>query len=131
MSGLADQIVVLDNGSSDGTFLRYANYPKVSKILKTEGYHEGRDKVMLLEEARKLKPDWVIWTDADEVFEKNLTRETLDYYMNGKFDRVTFRMCNFWLDRVHCRYDSNYLLYTVHPQRSMWRNADSAFFKNW
>ncbi len=39
-------------------------------------------------------------------------------------------MCNFWLSKKYCRYDGEYYLYTLHPQRSMWRNSESAYFKN-
>jgi len=67
LSELVDEIIVLDNGSTDGTQNVYVNFPKITKILHTEGYDEGRDKVMLLDEARKTNPDWILWIDGDEV----------------------------------------------------------------
>lgn len=85
---------------------------------------------MAHEEAKKREPDWLVWIDADEVFEKHFTRAVAEKYMHSKYNRVTFRMCNFWLSRQDCRYDSEYYLYTLHPQRSMWRNIPSAYFKN-
>ncbi|MBI3631996.1 MAG: glycosyltransferase family 2 protein [Candidatus Vogelbacteria bacterium] len=130
LSGLVDQIVILDNGSTDGTSDIYKEFPKITKILHTVGYDEGRDKIMLLEEAKNLKSDWILWIDGDEVFEDHLTRDVLDKYINSGYDRVTFRMCNFWLNRELCRYDGNYYLYTLHPQRSMWRNSGLEYFKN-
>ncbi len=130
LSDLVDEIVVLDNGSTDGTLEAYKKFPKIVKILQTEGFNEGRDKIMLLDEAKKLNPDWILWIDADEVFEKHLTREILNSYMNSKYNRVAFRMCNFWLSQERCRYDHEYYLYTLHPQRSMWRNMPSAYFKD-
>lgn len=130
LSDLVDEIVVLDNGSTDGTFEVYSKYSKISNILRTEQFDEGRDKVMLLEAAKKSNPNWIIWIDGDEIFEKKLTRKVLDAYMKSKYNRITFRMCNFWLDKKNCRYDGPYLLYTLHPQRSMWRNLESSYFVN-
>lgn len=130
LSEIVDSIIVLDNGSSDGTLEKYAQYPKISRVLQTEGFDEGRDKIMLLESAKEIDPDWILWIDADEVFEKYFTREVAEGYMKSKYDRVTFRMCNFWLSKKRCRYDKEYYLYTLHPQRSMWRNMPGTYFKN-
>jgi glycosyltransferase involved in cell wall biosynthesis len=130
LSSIVDEILVVDNGSTDGTFERYKNYPKIIKIFKTEGYDEGRDKILLLEESKKLNPDWIMWLDADEIFEKHFNREVADEYMNSSYDRIMFRMCNFWLGKERCIYDGQYYLYNLHPQRSMWRNLPEAYFKD-
>ncbi len=130
ISSIVDEIVVIDNGSTDGTLARYANYPKISKILHTQGYDEGRDKIMLLNEVKKSNPDWILWIDADEIFENHFTRAVAEKYMKSRYNRITFRMCNFWLSKEKFRYDKNYYLYNLHPQRSMWRNMESAYFKN-
>lgn len=130
LSEIVDEIVVLDNGSTDGTLEVYSQFPKVITILHTVGFDEGRDKILLLEEAKKRNPDWILWIDADEIFENHFTREVAEAYMNSNYNRIVFRMCNFWLSHTQCRYDSEYYLYTLHPQRSMWRNVDSAYFKN-
>jgi glycosyltransferase involved in cell wall biosynthesis len=130
LTEIVDEIVVLDNGSTDGTLEAYKKYPKVVTVLETVGFDEGRDKCMLLDEAKKRSPDWIVWTDADEVFEEHFTRAVVEKYMSSRHNRFVFRMCNFWLDRIHCRYDGSYFLYTLHPQRSMWRNLPSAYFIN-
>jgi glycosyltransferase involved in cell wall biosynthesis len=130
LSTIADSIIVLDNGSTDGTMEVYGRYPKIIKILRTEGYDEGRDKIMLLEEAKKYSPDWVVWIDADEIFENNFTREVAEKYMQSGYERITFRMCNFWLGKERCICDGQYYLYNLHPQRSMWKNVPEAHFKN-
>jgi glycosyltransferase involved in cell wall biosynthesis len=130
LSELVDDIIVLDNGSTDGTLEMYKKFPKIKKVLQTVGFDEGRDKCLLLEEAKKDNPDWILWTDADEVFENNFTRQDIDRYMSSGFNRIVFRMCNFWLSESHCRYDGEWYLYSLHPQRSMWRNLPETYFVN-
>ena len=84
LSTIADSIIILDNGSTDGTLKKYKNYPKVIDIIQTIGYDEGRDKIILLEEAKNASPDWILWIDGDEVFEDHFTREVAEKYMNLK-----------------------------------------------
>lgn len=130
LSTLADEIIVLDNGSTDGTLDAYKKYQKITRVLHAEGFDEGRDKILLLEEAKKTKADWILWIDADEIFEKHFTREVVEGYMHSNYNRINFRMCNFWLSKTRCIYDGEYYLYALHPQRSMWKNMPSAYFKN-
>ncbi len=130
LSEIVDEIIIVDNGSTDGTLLRFAAYPKIRKIMHTVGYDEGRDKIMLLEQAKASGADWILWCDADEVFENHFTRKEAEKYMHSKYNRITFRMCNFWLSKTRYRFDRGYYLYTLHPQRSMWRNLPEAYFKN-
>lgn len=130
LSELVDEIIILDNGSTDGTENIYAKFPKISKILRTVGYDEGRDKTMLLDEAKKTKSDWILWIDGDEVFENSFSRKVIEKYMNSGYSRIYFRMFNFWLSYEKFRIDGANYLYTLHPQRSMWRNVESAYFIN-
>lgn len=130
LSEIADDIIIVDGESTDGTAEAYTKYPKIKKVITLAGFDEGRDKNLLLNEARKLNPDWILWIDADEVFEKHFTRAVVEKYMRSKYNRVDFRMCNFWLSNERCRCDGNYYLYSLHPQRSMWRNVSAAYFKD-
>jgi len=130
LSELVNEIIVLDNGSTDGTLNAYKEFPKVVKILQTEEYHEGRDKILLLEEAKKRNPDWILWIDSDEIFEKHFTRNVIEKYMQSKHNRITFRLCHFWQSEKRCRIDKVFFLYSLHPQRSMWRNVPVAYFKD-
>jgi glycosyltransferase involved in cell wall biosynthesis len=131
LSDLVDEILVVDNGSDDGTQDVYHNYPKVTEVIKTEGFDEGRDKIMLLEAAKKRNPDWLMFLDADEIFEKNFTRKVMEKYMASGYDRINFRFCLFWLSRKKCRlFDKKYFLYSLQPARCMWRNKKETYFKN-
>ena len=129
LSELVDEILVVDNDSSDGTQNTYLNYPKVKEVIRTEDFNEGRDKIILLEQAKKRNPDWIIFLDADEIFEKNFTRKDLEKYMTSGYDRINFRLCHFWLDRKRCRFfDKKYFLYSLQPLRCMWKNKEEVYF---
>jgi len=133
LSALADEIVILDNGSTDDTLEVCRTFPKVVQVLlrnDTGDYHEGRDMRLMLDEAKKRNPDWILFVCSDEVFEKNMTRADIDRYMRGKYDRIAFRMCNFWLSTKYCRFDRDWFRYTLRTQRMMWRNLPEAFFED-
>jgi glycosyltransferase involved in cell wall biosynthesis len=131
LSQLVDEIVIVDNGSTDGTLDIYSKFSKIVKINKTSGFNEGRDKILAHKMAKSRKPDWIIWIDGDEIFEKSTTRLDFDKYMhNPNINRVTFRMYNFWMSEKHYRVDGIWHRYTAFPQRSLWRNLPQAFFEN-
>lgn len=128
LSLLVDEIIVLDNGSTDGTLEIYGQFSKVVEVLHTAGFNEGRDKIMLLEAAIRRQPDWLIFLDADEIFEKNFSRRDLEKYMNSQYDRINFRLCHFWLSRRWCRCGGKYFLYSLQPLRCMWRHRSDVYF---
>jgi len=131
LSSLVDEIIILDNGSTDGTIEMCRKFPKVVNVIQrddTNNFHEGRDRNLMLTEAKKRNPDWIIMLDPDEIFEKHLSRDIIEKYMRSGYDRVAFRMCNFWLSKKYCRFDRDWLLYTLRPQRQMWRNRESVYF---
>jgi hypothetical protein len=68
---LADAVVALDDGSTDGTRVALARQPLVQVLLDNPPRRgcrsdEGSDRNALLEAAAGLDPDWVISIDADE-----------------------------------------------------------------
>ena len=133
LSSLVDEIIILDNGSTDGTLDVVKKFPKVVQIIfndDTNNFHEGRDMNLLLTEAKKRNPDWITMAWPDEVFEKHLTRNIIDGYMHSRYNCVNFRMCHFWLSMRYCRYDRRWLKYTLAPQRQMWRNLSEAYFND-
>ncbi len=131
LSELVDAIVIVDNGSIDGTLNIYKEFPKIKIIKKTKGFNEGRDKCLAHKCAKKLQPDWIVWLDGDEIFEKKATRQDLDRYIeNPEINLVRFRMFNFWLSRNKFRVDGIWSRYNAFPQRQMWRNLPEAYFRN-
>ncbi|HEY0042723.1 MAG TPA: glycosyltransferase family 2 protein, partial [Flavisolibacter sp.] len=127
---LADEIVVLDNGSTDGTYEYLKAHPKVVDIIRTEGYNEGRDKNLLYEHTRRRQPDWILWIDIDEVFEPHLTRRHFDRLMRRSYiNKYAFRRFHF-IDREHFAASWFRLNYSAGHDRIMWREANSGYFEN-
>lgn len=127
---IADEIVVLDNGSTDGTFETLKAHPKVVSIISTKGYHEGRDKNLLYNEVRKRKPDWIIWVDIDEIFEPHLTRKHFDKLINRSFiNKYAFRRFHF-IDRKYFAGSWFRLKYSAGHDRLMWRESPRGYFEN-
>jgi len=77
-------VVVVYNGSTDGTWEMLEKHSKVRLMQRTYDFHEGRDKILAYEMARSLNPDWMLWLDVDEWFEDRLTRSALEKMMASK-----------------------------------------------
>ncbi|MEJ7768280.1 MAG: glycosyltransferase family 2 protein [Chitinophagaceae bacterium] len=127
---LVDEIVVLDNGSTDGTYEMLKAHRLVVDILQTEGYNEGRDKNLMYAHARKRNPDWCLWLDVDEIFEGELTRAHFDKLMHSKIvNKYAFRRFHF-IDREHFAGSWFRLNYSSGHDRIMWRESPSGYFEN-
>ena len=121
---LADGIVAVDNGSTDGTYEKLKNHPKVLAIRQTEEFDEGRDIKILLELAKEQKPDWLLTVDADEIFEKRLTRDNLEKMMNSRFfSHYKFRRFHLYKDEEHYMATNEifYIYYFGFGDRSLYK----------
>lgn len=127
---IADEIVVLDNGSTDGTYEILKSHPKVVDVIQTEGYNEGRDKNLLYNRVRLRKPDWCLWIDIDEIFEPQLNRAHFDQLMKSRLvNKYAFRRFHF-MDRFHFAGSWFRLNYSAGHDRLMWRENESGYFQN-
>lgn len=127
---LVDEIVVLDNGSTDGTYELLKAHPKVVDIIRTEGYNEGRDKNLLYARVRLRKPDWCLWIDIDEIFEPQLSRLDFDKLMNTKvYTKYAFRRFHF-IDREYFAGSLFRLNYSAGHDRMMWRESSTGYFED-
>jgi glycosyltransferase involved in cell wall biosynthesis len=128
---LADEIVVVDNGSADGTYEVLKAHPKVVDIVRTEGFNEGRDKNLLYAHARKRKPDWCLWIDVDEIFEPELTRKHFNRLMKQPYvNKYGFRRFHF-IDREYFAGSRARLYYSSGHDRLMWRESPTGYFENY
>lgn len=131
MDKLVDEIVVVDNGSTDGTYEILKKHSKVVAIERTEGFHEGRDKILAYELTRKCKPDWILWLDVDEVFEDRVTRDKLNKMMKSRmFTRYFFRRFHFHKDEKHVEASYDKLLAICTPDRVLWKEQSGGYFRN-
>lgn len=65
---LCDLVIVMDDHSDDDTLFRCQSMPKVNAFESPFfGLNEARDKNHLLDIAERLKPDWIIFPDGDEM----------------------------------------------------------------
>ena len=65
---VVDALVVYDDASTDGSFEYVKRHtPHVIRGSKNDFINERVHRQQLLSEALKLKPDFILWLDADEV----------------------------------------------------------------
>ncbi|MDE3741892.1 glycosyltransferase family 2 protein [Maribacter polysaccharolyticus] len=70
----ADEIIVVDSYSTDGTYEYLLNHPKV-KVIQHPFSNFTSQKSFTLKQANN---DWILFLDADEVVSENLKNEILD-----------------------------------------------------
>ena len=111
---IVDELVVYDDGSTDGSYeyvLRHTPY--VIRSAKNDFADEVNHKKLLLQDALKLQPNFILWLDADEVLSasaKDKLQELCKYCEEKKFDAIDFHELNIWRSSTWRRIDSLYNL---------------------
>lgn len=108
LTALANQVVVLDDASSDDTPEICARYPRVILHRNEEPLffqHEGRLRAKLWGLTVETEPDWILAIDADELFETRIHQEIKNLINQADFDGVEFRLFDFWKSTTHYRVD--------------------------
>ena len=89
-SKVCDEIVILDDGSTDSTVEICQSFPNVVDIhmQKDLPYDEWRDRTKLLEMALKQNPDYLLGLDGDHVLEPDADK--LLFYELEQYPEVNF-----------------------------------------
>jgi glycosyltransferase involved in cell wall biosynthesis/predicted O-methyltransferase YrrM len=117
-----DALVVYDDGSTDGSYeYMLTQTPYVIRGAKNNFAAEISHKQLLLEEALKLSPDFILWLDADEVMTKSAAdylQEVCAMCVEKDIDGVAMHEVNLWRSSSWRRLDS---LYDVGWFVRLWR----------
>ncbi len=107
-----DGLAVFDDGSTDGSYEYMLKHtPHVIRGEKTDLADEMRKKQVLLDYALQLKPDFILWLDADEVFTANANsklQELCAYCVENQIDGISFHELNLWRSKSWRRTDNMY-----------------------
>ena len=93
IDGLADAVVALDDGSTDGTVGVLAASPSVRRVLRhpsradAAGWDDAGNRQELLEAAADLAPRWVMFLDADERVDPDDAAALRSFLASAEADR--------------------------------------------
>jgi glycosyltransferase involved in cell wall biosynthesis len=121
---ICDDIVIYDDGSTDDSVLVAREFTSHVITSKTNEFRrEIFHKQQMLDLALSLKPDWVVWLDADEVFDRTGElggiRALCQYGMEHDIDGFSMLEYNLWKSNTHYRVDE---LWFKNWQARLWRN---------
>lgn len=89
---LADEVIIVDGGSTDNTLKIAQKYGKKIKIIKTDNplmFHKNKQKAI-----EAAKGEWILQLDADEALSQSL-KEEIKNIINDKNQQLV----GFWLPR--------------------------------
>ncbi|MCO5388078.1 MAG: glycosyltransferase [Desulfosporosinus sp.] len=105
-------LVVYDDGSTDGSYeYMLKQTPHVLRGTKNDFVNERSHKQLLLQEALKLNPDFILWLDADEVLTANAAEKLQELCAlcdQNQADAVNMHEINLWRSYSWQRLDSLY-----------------------
>lgn len=107
-----DEIVIYDDCSTDGSFEYSLEQTKhVIRGVKNDFSNEIEHRNILIQKALELKPDFILWIDADEVLSNNakgIIQELCKRCENDGYDGIECHQINFWRSHSWKRVDSQF-----------------------
>lgn len=129
LKAFCDEIVICDDSSQDNSLEIARKYTSHIIVMPDEFKQELAHKQKLLELALSLNPDWIVFLDPDEVFdrhgEEGGIRSLCQYGVEHGIDSFSFLYYNLWKGEENYRVDE---LWNKNWQRKLWRNTGSLKF---
>ena len=104
-----DEIVVCDCQSTDNSLEIIKKYTNYILVEPNDFKNELFTKQKILDYTLKLNPDWIIWLDADEVFDREGElggiRKLCGYGNKNGIDGFSFQEINLWKNQKFYRTD--------------------------
>ena len=103
-----DMVICLNNGTdAERKLINRFGYWVYSDDREW-GIYQPQIKQDLLEKVARLRPDWILAADADEIYDKNFTREAAEKLMSVNTVGYYFAIINLWGDELHYRHDASF-----------------------
>lgn len=119
LSEFVDEIVILDDASTDGSARLCRSFAKVKHVvtLPESRFHtEWKLRAQLWELACSTEPDWLLSVDADEFYEDKAKASMHELMNQDRYDWVGFRFFDFWGGETHYREDDHWQIHRRHTR---------------
>lgn len=119
LSEFVDDIVIVDDASTDGTAKLCRSFAKVNTLVTLEEsrFHEEWElRQFLWDLAGLTGPDWILSVDADEFYESKAKAHMRELIDQDRYDWVAFRFYDFWGGTTHYREDEHWCIHKRHTR---------------
>ncbi len=119
LSEFVDDIVIVDDASTDGTAQLCRAFPKVTTLVtldESRFHREWELRLHLWQLACSTNPDWLLSVDADEFYEDKAKISMRQLINQDRYDWVGFRFFDFWGGTTHYREDQFWQIHRRHTR---------------
>jgi glycosyltransferase involved in cell wall biosynthesis len=130
LSTFCDEIVLCDDSSTDNSIEIAKKYTSYIIQMPNDFRNELLHKQKLLDLALSLDPDWIVFLDPDEVFDRSgengEIRNLCQYGEEHEIDAFSFLYYNLWKGKENYRTDE---LWNKNWQPKLWKNTGNLRFE--